>query len=64
MRKVSKLFHFHKWQELGHNKSGNNVLKTHPRTSVNRILEQVRIYRRLRIGRDGHLDQSEFYDIL
>ena len=27
------------------------------------ILVQVTIYRRLRIGRDGHLDQSEAYDI-
>ena len=26
------------------------------------ILVQVAIYRRLRIGRDGHLDQSEAYD--
>ena len=29
-----------------------------------RILVQVTIYRRLRIGRDGHLDQSEAYDIV
>ena len=28
-----------------------------------RILVQVTIYRRLLIGRDGHLDQSEGYDI-
>ena len=28
-----------------------------------RILVQVTIYRRLRIGRDGHLDQCEAYDI-
>ena len=28
-----------------------------------RILVRVTIYRRLRIGRDGHLDQSEAYDI-
>ena len=28
-----------------------------------RILVQVTIYRRLLIGRDGHLDQSETYDI-
>ena len=28
-----------------------------------RILVQVAIYRRLLIGRDGHLDQSEIYDI-
>ena len=28
-----------------------------------RILVQVTIYRRLRIGRDGHLDQSEAYDV-
>ena len=28
-----------------------------------RILVQVTIYRRLLIGRDGHLDQSEAYDI-
>ena len=29
-----------------------------------RILVQVTIYRRLLIGRDGHLDQSEAYDIV
>ena len=29
-----------------------------------RILVQVTIYRRLRISRDGHLDQSEAYDIV
>ena len=28
-----------------------------------RILVQLTIYRRLLIGRDGHLDQSEAYDI-
>ena len=28
-----------------------------------RILEQVTINRRLLIGRDGHLDQSEAYDL-
>ena len=28
-----------------------------------RILVQVMIYRRILIGRDGHLDQSEAYDI-
>ena len=28
-----------------------------------RILAQFTIYRRLLIGRDGHLDQSEAYDI-
>ena len=28
-----------------------------------RILVQVTIYRRLLVGRDGHLDQSEAYDI-
>ena len=27
------------------------------------ILVQVKIYRRLRISRDGHLDQFEAYDI-
>ena len=27
------------------------------------ILLQVTMYRRLRIGRDGHIDQSEAYDI-
>ena len=36
-----------------------------PRCLVSRlrILVQVTIYRRLLIGRDGHLDQSEAYDI-
>ena len=28
-----------------------------------RILVQVTIYRRLLIGRDGHLDQSKAYDL-
>ena len=28
-----------------------------------RILVQVTIHRRLRIGRDDHLDQSEAYDV-
>ena len=28
-----------------------------------RILVQVTTYRRLLIGRDGHLDQSEAYDM-
>ena len=28
-----------------------------------RIVVHVAIYRRLQIGRDGHLDQSEAYDI-
>ena len=28
-----------------------------------RIIVQVTIYHRLLIGRDGHLDQSEAYDI-
>ena len=32
-------------------------------TALGRILVQVTIYRRLLIGRDGHLDQSEAYDI-
>ena len=27
------------------------------------ILVKVTVYRRLQIGRDGHLDQSEAYDI-
>ena len=31
--------------------------------SLVRVLVQVAIYRRLLIGRDGHLDQSEAYDI-
>ena len=35
----------------------------YPPESKARILVQVTIYRRLRIGRDGHLDQSEAYDI-
>ena len=29
-----------------------------------RIFAQVTLYRRLRIGRDCHLDQTEAYDIL
>ena len=29
-----------------------------------RILLQIKIYRRLQIDRDGHLDQSKTYDIL
>ena len=38
----------------------DNEVKIIPRA---RIFVQVTIYRRLRIGRDGHLDQSEAYDI-
>ena len=34
-----------------------------PKVDRARILVQVTIYRRLLIGRDGHLDQSEAYDI-
>ena len=34
-----------------------------PLEHLARILVQVTIYRRLLIGRDGHLDQSEAYDI-
>ena len=30
---------------------------------ISRILVQVTINRRLRIGRDGYLDQSEAYDL-
>ena len=33
------------------------------RSDLARILVQVTIYRRLRIGRDDHLDQSEAYYI-
>ena len=35
----------------------------HQNNARARILVQVTIYRRLLIGRDGHLDQSEAYDI-
>ena len=35
-----------------------------PASAWARILAQVTIYRRLLIGRDGHLDQSEACDIL
>ena len=38
----------------------NHEIKVHYRV---RILVQVTIYRRLLIGRDGYLDQSEAYDI-
>ena len=31
--------------------------------SERRILVQVTIHRRLGIGRDGHLDQSQAYDV-
>ena len=50
----------------GHVSTGNINLLT-PRRAVStdraRIHVQVTIYRRLLIGRDGHLDQSEAYDI-
>ena len=36
---------------------------TRKKQSRARILVQVTIYRRLLIGRDGHLDQSEAYDM-
>ena len=46
---------------------GKHIHHLKPRTFKGmiwaRILVQVTIYRRLRIGRDGHLDQSEAYDI-
>ena len=32
-------------------------------TAFHRILVQVRIYRRLLVGRDGHFDQSEAYEV-
>ena len=32
------------------------------RQSLARILAPVTTYQRLRIGRDGHVDQSETYD--
>ena len=35
----------------------------HAAGDLARISVQVTIYRRLLIGRDGHLDQSEAYDI-
>ena len=38
-------------------------LASHKIKTRGRILVQVTIYRRLLIGRDGHLDQSEAYDI-
>ena len=41
----------------------NRALFEHLMRTRVRILVQVTIYRRLLIGRDGHLDQSEAYDI-
>ena len=43
--------------------SASRPTSPHSRQSWARILVQVTIYRRLLIGRDGHLDQSEAYDI-
>ena len=40
-----------------------NILLPSVRISWARILVQVTINRRLLIGRDGHLDQSEAYDL-
>ena len=34
-----------------------------PASQIINVRAQVTIHRRLRIGRDGHLDQSEAYDI-
>ena len=54
---------------IGHNHAGmSHTRSTLPRVSATKqpracILVQVTIYRRLLIGRDGHLDQSEAYDI-
>ena len=39
------------------------VYRARPGIAWARILVQVTIYRRFLIGRDGHLDQSEAYDI-
>ena len=44
----------------GHTRSGIKITVRH---AWSRIFVQVTIYRRLLIGRDGHLDQSEAYDI-
>ena len=44
----------------------NLIIATFLRTQLgvrSRILVQVTINRRLLIGRDGHLDQSEAYDL-
>ena len=38
--------------------------ETFAEISWGRILVQVTLYRRLRIGLDDHLDQSEAYDIM
>ena len=44
------------WEKLGISPTIQLFLRA-------RILVQVTIYRRLLIGRDSHLDQSEAYDI-
>ena len=49
------------------NKGEVTVVLTHANVNIiphrARILVQVTINRRLLIGRDGHLDQSEAYDL-
>ena len=47
-------------RQIRTDKDGPNLTSIDVRT---RILVQVTIYRKLLIGRDGHLDQSEAYDI-
>ena len=52
--------HSHKYSEMSLKWRGGS----HPVSAENiwdRALVQVTIYRRLRIGRDGHLDQFEVY---
>ena len=56
------------WITLNNKNSIRNGLYSEQHTKKRyctwpRILVQVTIYRRLLIGRDGHLDQSEAYDI-
>ena len=58
-RCVIDIFTSHYWL-ICHKKIYICTCNTH---TWDRILVQVTIYRRLLIGRDGHLDQSEAYDI-
>ena len=51
------------WQSLVLIGARGRLLCAPPQAARARILVQVTIYRKLLIGRDGHLDQSEAYDI-
>ena len=67
MRPENGLFHFVSYLANDYVLDNISQFSAHGRTSPMcgraRILVQVTIFRRFLIGRDGHLDQSEAYDV-